>query len=73
MKRVKNRGYVEQILIENHHPALVSVELYNVVQELLDHTILGAHRSRFSDEEQAIMDRAMKLAVKEARTWQKAG
>lgn len=73
VKRVKNRGHVDQILIENHHPALVSVELYNVVQELLDHTILGAHRSRFSAEEQAIMDRAMRLAVKEAKSWQKAG
>ena len=70
VKRVKNKGYVDQILIENHHPALVSKELYEVVQELLDHQTLGAHRRKFSEEEREIMSRAMKLAAKEAETWQ---
>ena len=73
VKRVKNKGQVDQILIEGHHPALVSEELYYVVQELLDHVTLGGHRSKFSKEEQAIMDRAMKLAVKEAESWRAAG
>ena len=72
VKRVKNKGYVDQILIEEHHPALVSEELYSVVQELLDHQTLGGHRRKFSAEEKEIMGRAMKLAAKEAESWQKA-
>ena len=72
VKRVKNKGYVDQILIENHHPALVSKELYEVVQELLDHQTLGGHRRKFSEEEREIMERAMKLAAKEAQSWQRA-
>ena len=48
VKRVKNKGYVEQVLIEGHHPALVSRELYEVVQELLDNKTLGGHRRKFS-------------------------
>ena len=73
VKRVKNKGQVDQILIEGHHEALVSKELFDVVQELLDHVTLGGHRTKFSKEEQAIMDRTMKLAVKEAESWQAAG
>ena len=72
-RRVKNTGQVEQILIEGHHPALVSEELYDVVQELLYYNTLGGHRTAYSPEEREIMDRAMKLAAKEARSWQKAG
>ena len=73
VKRVKNRGQVDQILIEGHHEALVSKELFDVVQELLDHVTLGGHRTKFSKEEQEIMNRAMKLAVKEAESWQAVG
>ena len=72
VKRTKNKGYVDQILIENHHPALVSKELYSVVQELLDHQTLGGHRRKFSEEERELMSRAMKLAAKEAESWQRA-
>ena len=69
VRRVKNTGQVEQILIEDHHPALVSEDLYNVVQELLDHKTLGGHRTSFSPEEHEIMDRSMKLAAREAQAW----
>ena len=69
VKRVKNRGQYDQILIEGHHEALVSRELYDVVQELLDHVTLGGHRTKFSEEERAIMDRAMALAAREAESW----
>ena len=71
-KWVKNTGQVEQILIEDHHPALVSDELYNVVQELLDHRLLGSHRKNFSPEEMEIMDRSIKLAARETELWRKA-
>ncbi len=72
IKRVINHGHVDQTLIEDHHEALVSRELYDVVQELLDRVVLGAHRTRFSEAEQALMNRAMKLAAKEAQSWQKS-
>ncbi len=72
-KWVKNTGQAEQILIEGHHKALVSQELYNVVQDLLDHKTLGGHRKNFSAYEQSIMTQAMELAAKEAEIWQKAG
>lgn len=71
VKRVKNTGQADQVLIEGHHPSLVSEELYNVVQELLDHVILGGHRRKFSDEEQAIMNRSMAIAAREAKSWQR--
>lgn len=71
VKRVKNTGQADQVLIEGHHPALVSEELYSVVQELLDHVILGGHRRKFSDEEQAIMNRSMAIAAREAKSWQR--
>lgn len=65
VKRVRNKGYVEQVLIEEHHPALVSKELYNVVQELLDNQTLGGHRRKFSIKEQEIMARAKEIAARE--------
>ena len=71
-KQVRNRGYADPILIEGHHEALVSEELYKVVQELLDHTTLGGNRRKFSAEEQETMNRAIKLAAKEAESWQRA-
>ena len=71
-KRVKNTGQADQILIEGHHEALVSTELYDAVQELLDRTTLGGNRRKFSAEERETMNRAMKLAAREAETWQTA-
>ncbi|MCR5295710.1 MAG: recombinase family protein [Lachnospiraceae bacterium] len=65
-RRVKNRGEVNRVLIEGHHQAIVSKELYDAVQELLDHRTLGGHRRNFSSKEKEIMERAMAAAVKEA-------
>ena len=49
-KWVRNTGQVEQILIEDHHPALVSEELYNAVQELLDDYLRRCgNRSDYTD------------------------
>ena len=69
---VKNKGQVEQILIEDHHEALVSEELYNVVQELLELRVLAGNRRNFSLEAQEAMGRAMKAAAKEIELWKKA-
>ena len=62
---------MDQILIEDHHEALVSRELYEVVQRLLDNVTLGGHRTKFSSEEQKLMERAMQLAAKEIKSWKK--
>lgn len=70
VKRVKNKGYIDQILIEGHHPALVSRALYDAVQTLLDHGTLWSHRSRFTPEQRAIMSHGRQLAQKEAELWQ---
>ena len=70
VKRVKNKGRADQILIEEHHEALVSKELYDVVQKLLDHVTLGGHRSHYSEEETELMKQAMKLAAREEQLWQ---
>lgn len=68
-KRVRNRGYRDQVLIEEHHPPLISHDLYFVVQKLLDYRILGSHRRNFTEEERCIMKHSMNLAVKEAKIW----
>ena len=41
-----------------------------VGQELLDHVTLGAHRTKFSAEEDEIMARAMVLAAREETLWE---
>lgn len=70
-KRVKNKGYVEQVLIEDHHPALVSRELYDVVQELLDTRVLNSCRTNFSAADEKLMERAIQIAAREAKSWEK--
>ncbi len=65
VKRVKNRGQASQILIEEHHEALVSRDLYDAVQKLLDMRTLGSRRNNFSAEEQIAMQHAMEIAAKE--------
>lgn len=69
-KRVKNKGYVDQILIEGHHEPMVSRELFDAVQELVKNGLLSAARSKFSASDEAIKDRAMRAAAKEASVWQ---
>lgn len=66
IKRCRNKGYVDQILIEEHHPPLVSKELYDIVQQLLDNVTLGGHRVNYSAEEHDIMMHAKAIARKEA-------
>jgi DNA invertase Pin-like site-specific DNA recombinase len=69
VRRVKNKGYVDQYLLENHHEAVISHELYDAVQDLLKHKILFGNRSRFSAEDQAVMAHSMEVAEKERESW----
>ena len=69
-RRVKNKGFVDQVLIEGHHPPIVSHELYDVVQELIKYGSLNACRSVFSAEEKYLMEKANEIAEKEAQMWE---
>lgn len=69
-KRVKNKGFVDQILIEGHHPAIVSHELFDIVQELIKHGTIGGGRSVFSAEEKYLMEKGQKIAEKEVKLWE---
>ena len=68
-KRVKNKGYVDQIRIEDHHEAFVSRELFDAVNELLKLRALNSCRSNFTPEQTKAMEHAM-AAAKEAKAWE---
>ena len=57
-KIVRNKGQVDQILIQGHHEAIIHRDLFDVVQELLKYGLLSATRRRFNDTEFAIMEKA---------------
>lgn len=69
-KSVENKGHVDQYLIQGHHPALVSNELFEIVQQLVQHRILRTGRSNFYPFEREIMDKAKRIARKEAEGWE---
>lgn len=69
-RRVKNKGFVDQILIEGHHPPIVSHELFDAVQELIKYGLLSPCRSVFSAEEKHLMEKANMLAEKEVQMWE---
>ena len=69
-KRVKNKGYVDQIRIEDHHEAFVSRELFDAVNELLKLRALNSCRSNFTPEQTKAMEHAMTAAAKEAKAWE---
>ena len=72
-RSVRNRGQVDQILIEEHHEALVSRELFNIVQELLRFRLLGGNRRNFDKGEQVLIERAMRIAESEKKMWEQNG
>lgn len=67
--RVRNKGYVDQLLIDNHHPPIVSRQLYAVVQDLLDRHIPGRHSGVCTPEEQDLIRQARQVAIQEAERW----
>ena len=68
-KRVVNRGYVDQILIEEHHEAIIGRELFDAVQLLIENGLLNASRKKYTPADELLMERAMQAAVKEAESW----
>lgn len=69
-RRVKNKGFVDQILIEGHHPLIISHELFDAVQELIKYGLLSPCRSVFSAEEKHLMEKANEIAEKETQMWE---
>ena len=61
--KVFNNGYVDQVLIEEHHDAIISRELFNAVQDLMRLRLLSGSRTRFSDEDIYVMQRAQEIAT----------
>lgn len=61
--KVFNNGYVDQVLIEEHHDAIISRELFNAVQDLMRLRLLSGSRTRFSDEDIYVMQRAQDIAT----------
>lgn len=69
-KRVENRGQADQILIQGHHPALVSNELYEIVQQLVKNRILRTGRNNYYPYERELMEKAKRITRKETEGWE---
>ena len=65
-KTVKNNGHVGQMLLEGHHEAIVSRELFDAVQKLVDRVLLALRKTAVTEEEEALMETAMIVAAAEA-------
>lgn len=72
-KRIQNKGHVDQILIQEHHPPLVSKELFEMVQILLQQGLLHGGRSNYYASELATMEKARRIAAREAEKWKTEG
>ena len=68
-RRIQNKGHEDQILIQEHHPALVSHELHEIVQMLLRGRLLDSFRCNFYQEELDLMEKAKRIAAREAEKW----
>lgn len=63
--RGRNKGQADQFYIENHHPAIVSREVFHCVTVLIERAILHSFRKNFSDDDIAFMDRSKKITERE--------
>lgn len=70
VKRVKNKGYANQLYIEGHHEAIIGKELFDTVQEMIRHGLLHSRRVNYSAEDRAVMDRGREAAAREAIAWE---
>ena len=52
---VKNNGHEEQVYIEDHHPAIVSRELFRVVGELVSRGLLTSNRVTFTEDDRRLL------------------
>lgn len=64
-KQVLNDGLADQYYIEEHHEGLVSHEVFDMVQELLEKKLLQGQKKYYTEEEQALLDKAALLCSTE--------
>lgn len=64
-KHVKNRGQQDQTLIEEHHEPLVSHELYNAVQTMIQNRLLHSNKANFPRGTEKLLLMAGALADEE--------
>lgn len=66
-RRVPNRGIVDQVYIEDHHPAIVSRELFEAVQALVKSRLLWAGHAPRTAAERSLAERAARCAEGEGQ------
>lgn len=59
---VKNDGVEEQIYIEDHHPAIISRELFHAVEEIVERGLLKSQRFSISDCDQELINYATRVS-----------
>ena len=66
-KRVANKGQRDQILIEQHHEPLVSHELFDVIQVMIENKMLYTNRRSFPVCCETLLQRGRRLADEEEK------
>lgn len=66
-KRVKNDGHTEQTYLQGHHEPIVSPELFDIVQQMMDSRLLNSRRIRFSPADVELLGKAREIADTEER------
>ena len=61
-KRVKNDGHTEQTYLQGHHEPIVSPELFDIVQQMMDSRLLNSRRIRFSPADVELLGKAREIA-----------
>ena len=66
-KRVENDGHAEQTCLQGHHEPIVSPELFDIVQQMMDSRLLNSRRIRFSPADVELLGKAREIADTEER------
>ena len=59
-RRIKNNGQQPQYYLENHHPPIVSRELFESVNDMIHRNMLSSRKKYWTQEEAAIVERAQR-------------
>ena len=59
-RRIKNNGQQPQYYLENHHPPIVSRELFESVNDMIHRDMLSSRKKYWTQEEAAIAERAQR-------------
>lgn len=67
LHRGKNKGYEDQYYIENHHPAIISREVFECVGQLIRGTTIYSFRKHFTEEEIILMQASKRITARAFR------